>query len=280
LGRGPVGHRPFSHPAPGATVALWSESPALSFAHAELVTEPAKQVLHSGACHIEGGWFSRALGGAPSTCLTRSLNFDVRPLPRQGEDLSSTQAQTPFEYRGLLRSAKVPSCVISRDDIQKLCGELNARSDEALEQHLATVQRSETLTKEQFDEAKQRARDEAPLAAIVQGGDGEQLVARSIAGLAVATLPDRISWVSFDSAASLQILNIKPIHRFTVHLDFTEPPGFGNYNPWDQPMPNTSKVEVIGSDQTWVTGVYESTLAFFRKRGRDGRGFTRSTPST
>lgn len=62
--------------------------------------------------------------------------------------------------------------------------------------------------------------------------------------------------------------NITPLNRFKLTLDFTEPPGFDAYNPWNQPTPNTSQLEVIGSDRTWVTAVYESTLAFFARRRR------------
>jgi hypothetical protein len=103
----------------------------------------------------------------------------------------------------------------------------------------------------------------------VQSPDGEQIVARSIEALSDNALPDRIAFLRFDSSAAFQFMNIAlPIHRFYVHLDFTEPPTFASYNPWSQPSPNASQIEVNGSDQTWVTGVYEWIIGFFRARHR------------
>jgi hypothetical protein len=112
----------------------------------------------------------------------------------------------------------------------------------------------------------------------VQGSDGEQIVARSVDALSDAELPDRIAFVRFDSAAALQMMNINPLNRFYVHLDFTEPPTFATYNPWSQPTPNASQLEVIGSDQTWVTGVYQRIINFFRARRRR-RGWLHSQRS-
>jgi hypothetical protein len=84
--------------------------------------------------------------------------------------------------------------------------------------------------------------------------------------LSEGKLPDRVATVTFDSANSLQLANITPLNRFRLTLDFTTPGVFGAYNLWEDSTPNGSKLEVIGTDQTWTNGVHEHALAFFRRR--------------
>jgi hypothetical protein len=171
-------------------------------------------------------------------------------------------------YRGRFRSANVPPCLISRNDLRKLYTELDGRTSEALEKHIAILQGPPGMDEHAWNRTLQNLRHEMRLTITVQGADGEQIVARSVEALSDDDLPDRITFARFDSAAALQFINVTPLHRFYVHLDFTEPPTFASYNPWSQPTPNASHIEVIGSDQTWVTGVYELIIDFFRARRR------------
>jgi len=99
-------------------------------------------------------------------------------------------------------------------------------------------------------------------------------VERSEAALADSALPEQLRLVVYDSAAAVQLMNLNqalPLNRFRVLLDFNEPPRFDSYNPWSQPTPNTSFIEVIGNDETWVTGVYQFILHFFEAPGRQRR---------
>src|ERR1051325_8831174 len=176
---------------------------------------------------------------------------------------------TPWEYRGLLRSSKVPPCVLSNDDLQRLYRDLRARASEAIERHIAALTKPADVDEEKFAELKDTLRKAATLNASIIGKRGEQIVSESIDALAPTNLPDDVTQIEFDSAFPLRTFNILPLNRFRVVLDFTEPPPFHAYNPWDDPTPNASIVEVIGNDNTWVTAFYESTLQFFRgKRGR------------
>ena len=171
-----------------------------------------------------------------------------------------------LQYRGLQRSAKIPACVVSLDDLRRLYTNLNEKTREALDRHLETTPRRADISDEQFEQLKVQAREVGGLTVSVNGSGGEQVLATTATALAQASLPEQITSITFDSATALQAFNVTPLNRFRVHLDFTEPPGFNAYNPWDQPTPNGSQLEIIGSDETWVTGVYESTLTFFRQR--------------
>jgi hypothetical protein len=179
-----------------------------------------------------------------------------------------TEQRPAYQYRGLFRVSRVEPCVISLADLRRLYADLNAKTAEALELHLGPLLKPADIEQTQFDELKAQARAEAHLTVTVLGSNGEQFVTRSVAGLADDNLPETITQITFDSASALQAYNATPLNRFTLRLDFSEPPGFDSYNPWDQPTPNSSQLEVIGSDQTWVTAVHESTLAFLRRRGR------------
>jgi len=171
-------------------------------------------------------------------------------------------------YRGVFRRSNNPSCTISVQDLRRLYADLSEKAGDALEKHIASVQKPESTNDEDWEALKERVREIGRLTAIVIGENGEQNVGQSATPLEEDQLPDRIVSVTFDSYSALQRENITPLNRFRLALDFTEPPAFGVYNPWDVPTPNGSSLEVTGADSTWATGVYESVLGFFRARAR------------
>jgi hypothetical protein len=174
-----------------------------------------------------------------------------------------------FRYRGRYRSAAVPTCRISVSDLRKLFLELDSKAAEALELHLSGIRATPHEDHQKIEDLKQDARTKVRLTVTLQGVNGEQIMSESVDALSDENIPDELSWVSFDSSVSMQsYYNVTPVNRFTVRLDFSEPPGFDSYNPWDQPTPNNSYVEVSGDNDTWATAVFESTLSFFKKKAR------------
>ncbi|MBW3569561.1 MAG: hypothetical protein KY467_00520 [Gemmatimonadetes bacterium] len=172
-----------------------------------------------------------------------------------------------FDYRGLTRMSPIASCVLSIQDLQRLYRELDAKAQQAMEKHLAALKRAPDTSEEEWDALLAEGRRVGHVTVSVLGSRGEQIMASSIEALDPTGLPAQIQQITFDSAAGpKQAYNIFMMNRFVVELDFTEPPGFNSYNPWDQPTPNASRVEVIGADDTWVLGVYESILGFFTHR--------------
>ncbi len=174
-------------------------------------------------------------------------------------------------YLGLFKTTRIPSCAVSIQDLRRLYSELAASAASALEIHIAGVRKPETTSDEDWVSLQEKVRDIGRLSAVVIGTNGEQGVAQSAAPLADEHLPGKIASVTFDSYAALGRENVLPFNRFKLVLDFTEPPTFQAYNPWDAPTPNGSVLEVTGSDSTWATGVYESVLGFFRARARRRR---------
>jgi hypothetical protein len=173
-----------------------------------------------------------------------------------------------FQYRGLSRNAPVVPCVLSMVDLRRLYNEFGPMARDAMSRHIDEIARSAHQTEEEFAAGLELTKSLGIVTVAMEGMDGEQIVYSSAQALEEAALPHRLKQITFDSAAAIQQHNVTPKNRFSVRLDFTEPPGFNVYNPWDQPTPNNSRIEVIGPDQTWVTGVFESTTRFFQNRRR------------
>jgi hypothetical protein len=191
-------------------------------------------------------------------------------LTNNTENLASTVQETG--YRGLFRVTKIPSCAVSLMDLLKLYTELSEKTSEALEKHLETLpQQHQSL--EEFEKIKERLRKIGKLTIMVIGSKGEQIGDTSSEVLNQQRLPDAISMITFDSSLALTLAlkhyNVVLSNRFKLTLDFREsPPVFGAYNPWEQPTPNASLLEVTGPDRTWVTAVHETILSFFRERAK------------
>src|SRR5205823_1062461 len=62
--------------------------------------------------------------------------------------------------------------------------------------------------------------------------------------------------------------------------DFTEAPVVVGYDPWNQPTPNASHFEIIGSNQTWVAGVSDRVVNFLKARKRSRRWLHGATTFT
>jgi hypothetical protein len=56
-----------------------------------------------------------------------------------------------------------------------------------------------------------------------------------------------------------------------VRLDFSEPPGLIVYDPWNNPTPNNTRIEVSGTNDTWVSATFDATMEFFKRRYRARR---------
>lgn len=102
-------------------------------------------------------------------------------------------------YRGVFRRSNIPSCTISVQDLRRLYADLSEKAGDALEKHIASVQKPESTNDEDWEALKERVREIGRLTAIVIGENGEQNVGQSATPLEEDQLPDRIVSVTFDS---------------------------------------------------------------------------------
>ncbi|HEX2341596.1 MAG TPA: hypothetical protein VHI98_14055 [Vicinamibacterales bacterium] len=162
----------------------------------------------------------------------------------------SNGAGAGYQYRGLYRSTKIPPCIVDANDLRRLYRDLAAKTTQAIERQF--LEKPENFTHEQFEALKAQTLADGTLTVTIIGARGEQLVSRSVEGLADSSLPEKIAFVTFDSAAALeQAHNFRPLNRFTLRLDFTEPPTFDSYDPWEQATPNKSLCLSKWIDSPW-----------------------------
>jgi hypothetical protein len=164
---------------------------------------------------------------------------------------------------------KIPACVLSVDDLRRLFVDLDTYTREVTGGQIDGLPQSVGTAPADFVRMKQEAKAEAGLVMYVYGKNGEQLALHTAGAITREVLPDTLLSITFDSAARYRIkLGNDPLNRFTLFLDFSDPPGFVVYNPWDQPTPNNSRFDIIGTDQTWVAGVSDKVLNFLKARKR------------
>ncbi len=175
-------------------------------------------------------------------------------------------------YQGLSRTVELPACALSVEDFRRLFTDLDALTREVTGAQIDGVERPAGVQPAAFAIEQQQAKAEAGLALWVYGKNGEQVALHSAAAITREALPDGLTNITFDSGARFRMkLNVDPINRFRLNFDFTEPVLFIGYDPWNQPTPNGTRLEVIGANQTWVAGVCDRVLNFLKARKRSRR---------
>lgn len=185
------------------------------------------------------------------------------------EHAPQNRQQLTFGYRGSYRHIKIHPCIITIDDLRKLYVRLSAKSSEALEVYLRTQHPQPGQDHKQFEALKDEARRIGGLSILILGSNGEQILDTTVEALSDEGLPDKITRITLDSASALRGVNVSIPNHFLLTLDFTEPPNFYSYDPWDKPTPNDSHLEVSGPNTTWVAGVQEEVLAFIKERKKN-----------
>lgn len=190
----------------------------------------------------------------------RSENADHETPEGLAQDIE------PFEYSGSTRTASVPPCKLTKEDLRRLYAKLYDKAQEALERQLEELERPPDQSPQQFEETKRRIREVSGLVVAVQGARGEETIAASDWPLKDEALPDKVSSIAFDNFSAVEAYNFTVENKLRVQLDFSDPPSFQEYNPWRNPTPNESQVKVSGPSKMWVTGVYEWILGFLSHR--------------
>jgi len=178
---------------------------------------------------------------------------------------------TPVVFSGVSRSEQPAGCLLAVEDLRRLYVALDKKALEATGKFIPSQVRSPGTAEAEFEHLKQQALQLGHLTAIIRGDGGELVVARSADVFAPDYMPHRLLSVSYDNTTGLQSLNVSLPNRLNVYLDFSDPPGFGAYNPWSQPTPNATRIEVSGTDDTWVSATFQEALAFFRRHHRSRR---------
>jgi hypothetical protein len=189
-----------------------------------------------------------------------------KQTPRASKGERPETPAPEFHYRGLYRAERIPACAISLGDLKRLYIDLSEKTREALERQLGSFQGQPGQSTKELEEIKAEVKNIGGMSVVILGGRGERLLSNTTNPFEGQDLPDVVTNITFDSAAALQTYDVTAPNRFRLVLDFTEPPSFSTYDPWNQRTPNNSSIEVQGPDTTWVSGVYEYVISFFRAR--------------
>lgn len=176
---------------------------------------------------------------------------------------------TKFDYRGIFKSEKIPTSLVTLADLKRLHADLCAPSRTAAELLVNSLTKPENKSEDEFKKAKQDILDLTGPVIRIFGSNGEQ--ASGVTSDVFDDAPETISSIEIESSAAIQTYNVTPINRFKLVLDFSESPKIADYNPGGENTPNRSIIEVVGDDKAWVVGVSETVLAFFKNRKRKRR---------
>lgn len=211
-----------------------------------------------------------ALAGQWSTDIGTSGEMTLYKLGRrpisEKEDIP-LQEKTIFKLN--MRKARIRSCVFTLDNLKTLYKSLQEKVDEACEHEVkyykSTVRRGSE--REQMEKVIQQIKDAFKLSTQIFGGRGEYFFSTDISIFNEQNLPDKIETIIFDSLSPFEFrFRVKPQNGIKIHithlktnmLDFgipTEPSEFENF------------IEVSGSNDTWVSAVFNDVQDFFNKKG-------------
>lgn len=174
-------------------------------------------------------------------------------------------------YKGLKRAVRIPSCRLSKDDLHRLYSILEKKASESVDIEIRTLPRLPEQSEEDWGKMKDDFRDTFRLAVIVHSRNGEQVIGQSKDVLDDDQLPDHITAIAFDADNSFRREGYIIPNRFSLFLDFTEPPWFGQYNPWDVSTPNGSLLDLICKERNWGIAIHNEVLDFFKARKKSRR---------
>jgi hypothetical protein len=172
-------------------------------------------------------------------------------------------------YRSNFRFSKLDSCVLNLNDLKKLCKMLEEKVGEAAEIEIREFRRPQDMDDEQFEKIKENIRQISKLSIQLFGIKGEQIAGDSLSVFDPDKIPDDIRSLNLNSSFTFRFsTNYDPKNRFEINLDFRKSEILDFSNPSFQPSPNNSSINIVGTNETWVNGVYHSFLSFLKSKKR------------
>lgn len=170
------------------------------------------------------------------------------------------------------RSSKIDSCLLNLSNLNKLYKILEEKVSEAVEIEIKEFIRPINMTDIEFDNIKNEINRVLKLCVTIIGTKGEQIVGYNNSILAIDTFPDDIQFIIFENISLFKsVAKREPLSKFEIKFDFTKPVIFDFSNPLFQQYQNTSLINIIGKNETWVDGLYQSIITFLgdKKKNRN-----------
>jgi hypothetical protein len=160
----------------------------------------------------------------------------------------------------------VPSLSLDKEELRRLCDILQERANSAAEIEVGCFKRNEQ-TDEQYMASIKTLRESFKLKINIYGSEGEELFGLIEDVFNSVNYPEQIQSFYVDSQTTLRYShNYYPQNSFVVSFDFSKPRVFDLSLMPNVSTPNGSRIEVNGTDATWVNGVFSEIKKFIENR--------------
>lgn len=163
--------------------------------------------------------------------------------------------------------ANLPSCILNITYFKKLYEILNKITKEAAEIEIAKLKKTPNQSDEDFIKMKDYAGSLYKLSIQIFGRKGEYIYSESISIFDETNLPDYITKIIFDNSLRYNFaLKKDPLNRIRLEFDFKKAKVFDFVTSPSRATPNTSTINVLGENETWVSGAYKNVLQSLQER--------------
>lgn len=177
-----------------------------------------------------------------------------------------TESTTIFKSN--IKQRKIPSCVLSIDDLRKLFEILENKASEAAKIEADNLQlQPPNITPENIENLKTYIKDIIKLNVHIFGNKGEFIAAQHKHIFDDGNIPEDIQKIIFNNSFLFNsIMKKMPANYFEVLVDFSKIQLLDFSTSPDRPTLNNSNITVTGNNETWVTGVYQKIVDFFEDK--------------
>ncbi|MCJ7507340.1 MAG: hypothetical protein MUO85_01250 [candidate division Zixibacteria bacterium] len=150
----------------------------------------------------------------------------------------------------------------------KLYAQLQSKTEEAKSHEIEKLNSSKDLSQENLDSLRKEVENSFKLFVNVTGVNDEQSFGFDVSVFNEDKMPIKVKNIFFDSSTLFKIksYNREPSNKLQILLDFTKSKLFDFSNPSDKPVSPISSIIVNGENETWVNGVYNILISFFKEK--------------
>jgi hypothetical protein len=181
--------------------------------------------------------------------------------------MNGNYGKSPEEWRNWNTKVPIPAYRLRRGDLKRVYKILNDKQLEIRERTLPILAIMPNETEEQFRVRKKRVSDAFVVSMTVHGAGGELSHGNNEAFLDENNLPYEINSILFNTSSVHQaVLNLLPLCRIMMFLDFTRQPLVDLTRLPTLATPNESNFEITADNESWFTAVNTRLTQFFSEK--------------
>lgn len=175
-----------------------------------------------------------------------------------------------YTYKSSYRRQSLPSCILDLAYFKKLYEILKTATENGADIEIGQLKKKEGEADVNFEKLKADARKLFKVSIHIFGAKGEYIFTDSSSIFDDPSLPDTITKIVFDNTSKFKaILQQKePINKFRIEFDFTKQKVFDLTTMPSNATPNKSFINVLGENDTWVSGTYNKVRESLQERAK------------